>query len=634
MSKTKKLSKVLALVIMLALVIGILPMGAMASNGYTDETIGAFTFQFGDPTDPRYANTSPERDMVMSKSGSTVTVTYNGSTPNYFPDRLAFYITAGASGITSMSGTGVTIAPTELNGEEYETTTNLQAGFYVLYIDTTTAGTKTMNFTNGTDNVTMNFSVPSGSTTQAKTIYAYLPAPGQFPNEGVTTGGWGDAYTSNSASIKNMVDNLVGTGVSLGYFGGYVVIDMLTDVPNDPANMYGIDFIVYGNAFIGNSEPGCLQVSPDGVNWYDIAGSLHYDSDTAWDAEFTYTNPYPSDDASTTIPTPGYYDPTSGTTNNDVYYDCTPNDGAGNISGYVYYNTFHRHAWFPLWANYFIGRGSDSAMAKASLMDSSGYVTLANLPFAKYYHNTTTGSKLTLTGVMLKDATNTQTGTYRFGYADVHPKNNTTGYFKKQYNPYAFTDTNIGSSTAWNNYLSSACNGSNAGGGDPIDISWAVYPSGSKDVNNNDISGNPVYLSSIRYIRVYTGAASMNQPKYLGEISTEVCGVYVADGVGSGAADSDLYVVNHNSDYVYVDAIGDVEHQIAATPNQSTIPITFTNGMAIDVFSDADYVYINGVSVSCSSVNAYQFTPTSGGIYQIITQSGTESPYIVVLTVS
>jgi len=118
------------------------------------------------------------------------------------------------------------------------------------------------------------------------------------------------------------------------------------------------------------------------------------------------------------------------------------------------------------------------------------------------------------------------------------------------------------------------------------------------------------------------------------ETSTEVCGLFVASGTGDGAADSDLYVVKHEADDIYVDAIGDEDLQIEATPNMSTIPVTYTSGMVIDVFSDADYVYVNGASVSCSADSAFQFAPASGGTYQIITQSGTESPYIVVLIVS
>ena len=54
------------------------------------------------------------------------------------------------------------------------------------------------------------------------------------------------------------------TGVSLGIgASGYIQFDMGADdngvarlITNDPNNPYGIDFIVYGNAFVGNPEAG------------------------------------------------------------------------------------------------------------------------------------------------------------------------------------------------------------------------------------------------------------------------------------------------------------------------------------------------------------------------------------------
>lgn len=57
-------------------------------------------------------------------------------------------------------------------------------------------------------------------------------------------------------------------------------------------------------------------------------------------------------------------------------------------------------------------------------------------------------------------------------------------------------------------------------GGDGFDLAWAV-----------DANGNPVQLSSVRYVRVYS--AVLFSAGVFGETSAEVCGLYVANGDGS-----------------------------------------------------------------------------------------------------
>jgi hypothetical protein len=67
--------------------------------------------------------------------------------------------------------------------------------------------------------------------------------------------------------------------VSLGGHGGYATYYYEEPIEDDPNNPYGVDFIVYGNAFAGGSvnEPAGCQVSYDGVTWYDLAGMRHYE---------------------------------------------------------------------------------------------------------------------------------------------------------------------------------------------------------------------------------------------------------------------------------------------------------------------------------------------------------------------
>lgn len=60
-------------------------------------------------------------------------------------------------------------------------------------------------------------------------------------------------------------------------------------IEDDASNPYGVDFIVYGNAFNGNPEAASVQVSEDGKTWYELAGSLYYDPNTLRDVNITYT---------------------------------------------------------------------------------------------------------------------------------------------------------------------------------------------------------------------------------------------------------------------------------------------------------------------------------------------------------
>lgn len=49
------------------------------------------------------------------------------------------------------------------------------------------------------------------------------------------------------------------------------------------------------------------------------------------------------------------------------------------------------------------------------------------------------------------------------------------------------------------------------------------------------------------------------------------------------------------------------------------------------IYSAEDHVYVNGVAVDASGDDGYTFSIASGEKVQIITQSGTESPYVTVL---
>lgn len=124
----------------------------------------------------------------------------------------------------------------------------------------------------------------------ASRIIEYLPAPGQFTN------------TMNNPDV--ILGNSNGM-ISLGSFGGYVIVGFDQPVRNDPRNPYGVDFSVKGNSFIANlygvwSEPGAVQVMkdlngnglPDDGEWYELAGSDYWLSTTRRNVTMTYYNPH------------------------------------------------------------------------------------------------------------------------------------------------------------------------------------------------------------------------------------------------------------------------------------------------------------------------------------------------------
>lgn len=444
---------------------------------------------------------------------------------------------------------------TDEDGNYVESTTT---NYGVVVLPTTSASTVTVTGTGNIGSATFSCAQPSGGTTAAgAALYAYLPAPAQFVNEGVTTGGWGDAYDSNGT-----VKATSSTGVSLGFFGGYAVYEFENPIADDPTHPYGADFIVYGNAFWNNSEAGCIQVSKDGATWYDIAGSMYYTKSTKG-ATITYTNPSTSEDAGITA---------AGTnlgTLAPVNY--TLNGTAGTVTT----NTFHNHSWFPLNANYFVDSGTRKEMAK---VDEFSFVS-------RTLNSDNITSTLTFKGTLLTDYPGTgKTDQIGFGYCDVHP-NRTLGS-TIAYNPYqTFT-----SSSDYNTKTEGT------GGGDPIDIAWAV-----------DSKGAPANLSSVKYVRIYTGMAQMNG--IFGEISTEVCGVAACTGSTTETAATPTITVGTST---------------VTTTNGGIKSVGMLSGTCTVNVSGTGYVYINGVATTSAT-----FTPTSAGTkVQIIVQNGEAAPYV------
>lgn len=450
-------------------------------------------------------------------------------------------------------------------------------------------------------------------------IAAYLPAPGQFVNEGADSSGWGGVFTAKSAStMKNLVEGYVSTGVSLGAFGGYAVLDfgaIVRDadgsyvsggIYNDPTNAYGVDFTLYGNAMSSWAEPGCVQVSQDGTTWYDLAGSLHYQtpSDTAggaiWNYSATYTNPVPSDD--TDITTGNY-----GDSDENVPYVATyrtrPASTVATESGSVLYNGYHKHNYFPLYNNYFVGVNGHTALD--GLLNSITGLNLSS--FGSYTATTSTAAAtLTLNGVKLvppktsSGGNSTAPDDFLFGYVDCHPNGLRSG---AQVNPYTTGRT-----------------GNSNSNGDPMDISWAV-----------NANGEPVSLDAIRYVRVYTGVMQTNG--VMGESSTELVGSHRATTKGA----TTTVMPTINIDGMTFSELEDMDVTISIESISSTQELITISGLS-NAEVDTQYslsatggsnLCINGVKT-----NAVTLTRNSDTIVQVISQDGTANAFVTVLKIA
>ena len=125
-------------------------------------------------------------------------------------------------------------------------------------------------------------------------VLDYTPAPGQFINDLVASGFDGSQTTAESAIAyaQNRLNNNL--YVSLGGFGGYIVVGFDHNV----ANASGYDFEILCNAFDGSSEPGVVWVMQDenqngepDDTWYELAGSETGEEETIQNYAVTYYRP-------------------------------------------------------------------------------------------------------------------------------------------------------------------------------------------------------------------------------------------------------------------------------------------------------------------------------------------------------
>lgn len=126
-------------------------------------------------------------------------------------------------------------------------------------------------------NMTESFGVDDAEMVAATRVLEYTPAPGQFINNPMTGGFLGTELTPQAA-CDYAQRRLEGRNfVSLGGFGGYIVLGFDEPIVNSGGDY---DLAIAGNPFEGSSEPGIVWVMMDeNANgkaddvWYELAGS-------------------------------------------------------------------------------------------------------------------------------------------------------------------------------------------------------------------------------------------------------------------------------------------------------------------------------------------------------------------------
>ena len=182
-------------------------------------------------------------------------------------------------------------------------------------------------------------------------VYDYCPAPGQFINELPEY----EAGDTRASILEKVAENLCGDErpgmISLGGFGGYVIVGFDHPVVN-VAGEY--DFKLFGNAFAaesaakgGSCEPGAVMVSVDSNGnglpddeWWELAGSEYAKPDTKHNYQITYYKP---DDDHVADP-----DPSNSAIADRKYVRWTTNY-SDEPEGYIQKVTFHTQPYFPLW---------------------------------------------------------------------------------------------------------------------------------------------------------------------------------------------------------------------------------------------------------------------------------------------
>lgn len=469
------------------------------ANDSKTVTYNNVTLRFGDPA---YAETAPESEMRFTGSGDTYTAVYRGTRDGYYPNILSLYMSGGSiTATTENNATNnvcfVTYGDDGVETEVSSISSSGNSNKLSATVRVKAAGSIKINNT-----VTLHFeaprepAVPGG--VKPSRVVSYLPL-GQFARGS----GWGDATGKFTGGYS-------ATGVSLGALGGYIEFEFANGITNKSNNPYGVDFVVYGNAFNGNPEAGAVQVSEDGKTWYELAGSMYYDGN------FNYVGTKVANKFSAAY---------TGTLNNAMVEYTKGSSitvGLKDASGSYAVPTgtlFGPAAWFPATDKYPQGDAHDNTGANVTVSHATNNLAFSGITAVPDYNTT---------------------ATYAFGYADVTP-NGSPATYGDAVNPYTLYTT---AKT----------------GGDGFDLEWAVDPATKLPINVNG--------KTFHYVRVYS--AVLDNATF-GETSTEVCGIFTT---ANGQENADGSAVDVGRTGRMTVKYGSTAASMTVTPEGQEIPVS------------------------------------------------------------
>ncbi len=428
-------------------------------------TVNGTQIRFGDPA---YPMTEPERYMSFEAAGTNAyNAVYAGPTAGFVPDLYSLYLKSDAALTLTSKSTDVVFRTYDANGnmtEKNSVTGTSGDGYFSTVIYAKAAGSIQVATAGSTTATTINFSAPNDPSSAHDAqlhpdgAIAYLPGITQYANRGdwgsISTGG--DNLLTPATKVKGY-KGFAANGFSLGSLGGYVQYDFSSNpIQNLDTNPYGVDFVVYGNAFNGNPEAAAVQVYAQEVlsdgtlgdyKWYELAGSMYYSDSAVRNATVYYTK----DNA-------GLHAAVNGVTHSQDPFTTAA-------------------TWFPT--------KSDMNHEATSGINN----TLTNTYITEYTANTLKFAGIT----SIPDSDSN--ADYAFGYADVTPVPSVKdGTPVNPYTPYT----------------------SDKDGGDGFDLAWAVDISTGEPVKVN----NAKYVRIYSAVLYNTGIFGETSPEITGIFRT------------------------------------------------------------------------------------------------------------------
>lgn len=428
-------------------------------------TVNGTQIRFGDPA---YPMTEPERYMSFEAAGTNAyNAVYAGPTAGFVPDLYSLYLKSDAALTLTSNSTDIVFRTYDANGNMTETNTvtgTSGTGYFSTVIYAKAAGSIQFTTAGSTTATTINFSAPNDPSSAHDAqlhpdgAIAYLPGITQYANRGdwgsISTGG--DNLLTPATKVKGY-KGFAANGFSLGSLGGYVQYDFSSNpIQNLDTNPYGVDFVVYGNAFNGNPEAAAVQVYAQEVlsdgtlgdyKWYELAGSMYYSDSAVRNATVYYTK----DNA-------GLHAAVNGVTHSQDPFTTAA-------------------TWFPT--------KSDMNHEATSGINN----TLTNTYITEYTANTLKFAGIT----SIPDSDSN--ADYAFGYADVTPVPSVKdGTPVNPYTPYT----------------------SDKDGGDGFDLAWAVDISTGEPVKVN----NAKYVRIYSAVLYNTGIFGETSPEITGIFRT------------------------------------------------------------------------------------------------------------------